>query len=272
MKKTIMMIVAFVLLGSFLTREASAQEMGPQGGELSFSLILGQTQAVAGDFLFINEVDQAPYSAWSDGTWINPPAINFITGNNVTNMAGVEAKYFISSELAIRFSGSGSINSSPALDAVPAVVMDNEVLLPGHRMTTGRTLGQFVSTLGADYYFATGRERVHPYAGAQFNGGYGVMEIFDGYRGIDMSNPNDPQPINIWDKRIGEVWGLGGSLVGGIDYFLAEGFFLGFEVKVASYMYTGKHLFHQAGMDAQGVGVHNTAFLAMPMVKLGFSF
>lgn len=272
MKKTIMMIVAFVLLGSFLTREASAQEgIGPQGGDLSFSLILGKTQMLPSGFLSISEVDQTPYStSLSDASnaYINPPDVNFYSGSSLTSMVGVEIKYFFSPQLALRFSGSGSINSSPALDAVPAIRIDNQVILPGYRMTTGRTIGQYFANLGVDYYFSTGRERVHPYAGVQFNSGYGLMEIFDGYRGLDYND----EPLTIWDVRRGEVWGLGGSLVGGVDYFLAEGFFFGFEISAVSYLYTGKQLFHQAGMDAQGVGVHNTAFLAMPTVKLGFSF
>ncbi len=272
MKKTIMMIGALVLLGCFLTKEAAAQEgMGPQGGDLSFSLILGKTQMLPSGFLTLAEVDQAPYTTNvndMNNPYINPPSINFYTGNTLTSMVGVEIKYFFSPELAVRFSGSGSINSSPALDAVPSVIVDNQAILPGHRMTTGRTMGQYFANLGVDYYFSTGRERVHPYAGVQFNGAYGLMEVFDGYRGLSWNE----EPHTIWDVRRGEVWGLGGSLVGGVDYFLAEGFFFGFEIKAVSYVYTGKHLFHQPGMEAQGVGVHNTSFLAMPMVKIGFSF
>ncbi len=288
-------MVVSVLLGMLLVQGSHAQGIGPQGGDLSFSLILGKAQMVAEDFIGFGEVDQVPNSSiWETDTYITVPSLNFSSGNTVTSMVGVEAKYFMTPRIAIRFSGSGAINSSPSRDATPAVAPENNVdmspgtFIPGFMMTEGRTLGQFFATLGGDYYFATKREKVHPYAGVQINGAYGLMEIFDGFRGIapeESPHYADPDPIpkrlrvpnnngviTTWDTRRGEAWGIGTSLVGGVDYFLAEGFFFGFEIKVASYMYTGKRLFHQPGMEAQEASTFNTAFLAMPMVKLGFSF
>jgi hypothetical protein len=266
--------VAGLLLSLFLFQGMHAQGAGPHGGGLSFSLILGKTQMVAGDFISFYEVNQVPYSNWDIYTDINVPGMNSFSGNNLTSMIGVEAKYFITPQIAVRFNGSGAINSSPSRDATPAVVPDQGdefgpgTFIPGFRMTEGRTLGQFFATLGGDYYFAVGSSRVNPYAGLQFNSAYGLMEIFDGFRGLD----NHEEVITTWDTRRGEAWGLGGSLVGGIDYNLAEGLFFGFEIRVASYMYMGKRLFHQPGMEAQEAASYNTSFLAMPMVKLGFSF
>jgi outer membrane protein W len=293
MIKTIMTMVVSAFLGMLLAQGAHAQGIGPQGGDLSFSLIFGKAQMVAGDFIGFGEVDQVPNSnIWNTDTYITVPSLNFSSGNTVTSMVGVEAKYFMTPQIAIRFSGSGAINSSPSRDATPAVAPDYNAdmspgtFIPGFMMTEGRTLGQFFATLGGDYYFATKREKVHPYAGVQINGAYGLMEIFDGYRGIIIEEdpleagpgpkrlvmPNSDGVITTWDTRRGEAWGIGTSLVGGVDYFLAEGFFFGFEIKAASYMYTGKRLFHQPGMEAQEASTFNTAFLAMPMVKLGFSF
>ena len=266
-------MVVCVLLGMIPVQGLHAQETGPQGGDLSFSLILGKTQMVAQDFITFWEVDQGVTNTTRS---INLPELNFYDpGNMLVSMVGVEAKYFITQEIAVRFSGSGAINSSPSRDATPTVRPDDwddmgpGTFIPGFRMTSGRTIGQFFATVGGDYYFATGREKVHPYAGLQFNSAYGLMEVFDGFRGLDSWSE---EVITDWDERRGEVWGLGGSLVGGVDYYLAEGFFFGFEIKVASYMYTGKNLFHQPGMEAQNAASYNTAFLAMPSVKIGFSF
>lgn len=310
MRKTIMSMVVCVLLGMFLVQGVHAQETGPQGGELSFSLVLGKGMLVAPEFWYyeVNQVTDE-YMWYDPETVITPPSISYYSGNDVTSMVGVEAKYFITPQIAVRFSGSGSINSSPSRDATPAIVPDDRsdmgpgTFIPGFKMTEGRTVGQFFATLGGDYYFSVGRERIHPYAGIQFNSAYGLVEIFDGFRGLasrevedtDLPDPFYPTPpakigtkssitgdvsstryrdevITTWDTRRGEAWGVGGSVVGGVDYYLAEGFFFGFEIKVASYMYTGKRLFHQPGMEAQEAATFNTAFLAMPMVKLGFSF
>lgn len=274
MRKTILTMVAGLLLSMFLVNGIHAQGAGPHGGGLSFSLILGKTQMVAGDFISFYEVNQVPYSNWDIYTDINVPSLNSFSGNSLVSMIGVEAKYFITPQIAVRFNGSGAINSSPSRDATPAVVPDQGddfgpgTFIPGFRMTEGRTLGQFYATLGGDYYFAVGSARVNPYAGLQLNSAYGLMEIFDGFRGLD----NHEEVITTWDERRGEVWGVGGSVVGGIDYNLAEGLFFGFEIRAASYMYMGKRLFHQPGMEAQEAASYNTSFLAMPMVKLGFSF
>lgn len=275
MRKTIMLIVVCVLLGMTPLQGVHAQGTGPQGGDLAFSLVLGKTQMVAGDFISVWEVNQVTNrSIWSPDTDISAPHLNFFSGNNLTTMTGVEAKFFFTPQIAARFSGSGAINSSPSRDATPSVTPDTNAdmgpgtFIPGFRMTEGRTLGQFFATLGGDFYFATGRDRVHPYAGAQFNSAYGLMEIFDGFRGLDGNG----EVVTTWDTRRGEAWGVGGSIVGGADIYLADGFFFGFEIKVASYMYTAKRIFHQPGMEAQEAFALNSSFLAQPMVKIGISF
>ena len=66
------------------------------------------------------------------------------------------------------------------------------------------------------------------------------MEIFDGFRGFDK----DAGVIPTYDNRLGEIYGVGGSLVGGFDYYFAEGLFLGIEIKAASYMYNVKEIYH----------------------------
>lgn len=85
-------------------------------------------------------------------------------------MIGVEAKYFITSQIAARFNGSGAIVSSPAADAtmvtgearVEGEASYPGTFVPGWEMMESRTTKQFYVDLGADYYFASNYSKVNP--------------------------------------------------------------------------------------------------------------
>jgi outer membrane protein W len=267
-KMSWIMIAAFCLLSGGVM----AQSYSPQAGDKSVSLRFGR--AVSFGDLRYYEINRSTGSSSSELPAISVPSSgSFSTDNDMTNMIGVEVKYFLSSQLALRFSGAGAITGSPSQDAVSGVADATGTnypgsYLPGWKMVEGRTTNQFYADLGADYYFASKYTRVNPYAGVQVNSTYAQMEIFDGYRGLD----NDGEVIPTYDTRRGEAYGLGGSLVGGVDYYLTEGFILGIEIKAVSYMYNVKRVFHQSGMEAQEADTHNTHFLSQPVIKLGFRF
>jgi len=277
------MICVLALLG--ISNMAIAQEYAPQAGDKIVSLRLGRAVDY-GDVNFY-EINRGTQSS---STSISQPysATNYQT-NSVVNAIGVEAKYFVTSQIAVRFAGSGIISSSPSRDAVQGVSDPTGVnypgtTLPSYVMLEGKTTKQFHIDLGADYYFTTKIARLQPYAGIQLNSIYGQMEIFDGFRGVYQQDQGkwidgeyvvtaeEGEVIPTYDTRRGEAYGLGASIVGGIDYYLAEGFFLGVEIKGASYMYNVKKIFHQQGMEAQDAATHNTSFLTQPVIKLGFKF
>jgi outer membrane protein W len=265
-KKSWMLVASFLLLAGGVM----AQSFSPQAGDKSVALRFGRAVSF-GDVSFY-EVNNSVNS--SDGVVNNlyPPSANTYSSsaNNMTQMIGVEAKYFITSQIAARFNGSGAIVGSPAADAmmITGEVGDPGTFVPGWRMMESRTTKQFYVDLGADYYFASNYTRVNPYGGVQFNATYGQMEIADGFRGLD----DNGEVIPTYDTRRGEAYGFGGSIVGGIDYYLSEGMFLGIEIKAFNYMYNAKRVYHQSGMEAQDAATYNTAFLSQPVIKLGFRF
>ncbi|TAJ09391.1 hypothetical protein DMA11_20155 [Marinilabiliaceae bacterium JC017] len=263
---------AMVVIGGV---NMNAQTYGPQKGTKTISMQMGRAESFGNlDFYELNQNT----TSYADETVIGTPYSSTYSSysNSITNMIGVEGKYFWSSLWAARFNGSGAIISSPSQDAVtgvPALEGHEETAFPGttikdFRMLEGRTTKQFYLNVGVDRYFPTKYERVFPYVGAQINSTYGQMEIFDGYRGLD----SEGEVISTFDTRRGEAYGLGGSLVGGIDYYLAEAFFIGFEVKVCSYLYSVKRVYHQEGMEAQDADTHSTSFLSHPSFKIGFKF
>jgi len=270
-----LMVTMFLLAGGVM-----AQSFGPQAGDKSMALRFGRAVSF-GDVQYAevnSAVNESEY--WNfDGVAPSlsaPSSSGFSTQNSMTNMIGVEAKYFITSQIAARFSGAGAVMSSPAADAVMGTgeaSVDGEpaypgTYVPGWEMMESRTTKQFYVDLGADYYFASNYSRVNPYGGVQVNATYGQMEIADGFRGVD----DNGEVIPTHDTRRGEAYGLGGSIVGGIDYYLSEGMFLGIEIKAFNYMYNAKRVYHQSGMEAQDAATHNTAIFSQPVIKLGFRF
>ena len=271
MKKILFVCIVCVLsLGGF-SYQVKAQEYAPQAGDKIVSLRLGKAVGVG----YVNYYDVNQVANGMQNTRISQPSsvANGFTSNEIVNAIGVEAKYFLTSNIALRFAGSGILSSSPARDAQEGVQDPDGnnypgATIPGFRHLEGKTTKQFYIDLGADYYFTTKIARLQPYAGVQVNSLYGQLEIFDGYRGLDGNG----EVIPTYDTRRGEAYGLGGSIVGGIDYYLGEGFFLGLEIKGVSYMYNVNRIFHQPGMEAQESAAHNTSFLTQPVLKIGFKF
>jgi len=271
MKKILFVCIICVLSLLGISNTVSAQEYAPQTGDKIVSLRLGK--AVSVGYVSYNSVNQVANG--SQNTHISQPnsVANDFTNNNIVNAIGIEAKYFLKSNIALRFAGSGILSASPAQDVTEGVQDPDGnnypgTTIPAFRHLEGKATKQFYLDLGADYYFATKIARLQPYLGVQLNSNYGQLEIFDGYRGLDGGG----EVIPTYDTRRGEAYGLGGSVVGGVDYYLAEGLFLGLEIKAASYMYNVNRIFHQPGMEAQEAATHNTSFLTQPVIKLGFKF
>ncbi len=257
MKKVLLSIVL-----TMTTCLVMAQGFGPQAGDKSVSLQLGR-----GD-----DFSDLQYVAKNLGTYTVYVPSNSTAStddNSLINMIGVEGKYFLSSNLAVRLSGMGLISSTPAQQDIPAVInpeyYDDEVdelsyiSIPGYSDVESSSSYKVLVNAGADYYFNVGNDRLYPYAGAQLNFNYGQSKYFT-LEDDDMG------------ERVSETYGLGGSIVGGVDYYIAQGFFLGIEIKAASYMYSVARIFPQPGMEGGDADNHSTTFFSNPMVKIGFKF
>ncbi|WP_282038022.1 BT1926 family outer membrane beta-barrel protein [Saccharicrinis aurantiacus] len=260
--------ICFSGIALLLSASAVAQDYSINAGDKIFSLNLGNK--VNYGFVSHYETNQSTNSS-SAGELSQP---TYITGytNDVSNAIGVEFKYFVTSQIAVRLSGAGMISGAPSQDFVEGVDVlesnDPMAKVPSYAMTEGLNTQQYYVDLGADYYFTTSIDRLYPYVGVQGNFIYGSLELSDGYLGLD----DNDEVLPTHDTRKGESYGFGGSLVGGVDYYLAPGFFLGVEIKAVSYMQSVKNIYHQSGLEAQNTYSHNTSFLTQPIIKLGFKF
>jgi len=262
-----LLLAAALMLGSSL----KAQSLGPKAGDVSVAVKLGRG---------ISFYDLNAYEVNRNASYSNtlpalaaPNAASYSTSNSATNMVGVELKYHLADNLAVRLGGGGALQSTPAKDALSGVEDPSGenypgTVIPGYEMQEGINVRQAYGDLGVDYYISTGSPRLHPFAGVQANVSYASIEIYDGFRGLDTNG----EVIPTLDTRKGETYALGGSLVAGVDYYLAEGFFLGLEFKAFNYMYAAKKVYPQTGMAPQTADNHNLLFLSQPVLRLGFSF
>jgi len=262
-----------VILFVFVLCFANAQ-YAPQAGDIVFGIKYGQAVTFAD--VTIGEVNSGLngfYSQPGNGVTLSEPALGVYSFGKASSTLGIEIKYFVTDDIAVRFNGGGLFGGAPSQDYVQGVHDPKGeyypgTYIPGYNMFEGRAKKSYFVDLGGDYYLSSKYERVAPYAGLQFNGLYSQLSVFDGFRGVDGGG----NVIPTYDSRKGEAYALGGSLVFGVDYFLTEALLIGIEAKAINYMYSVKSVFHQSGLKAQSVDAHTTTFLAQPAIKIGIRF
>ncbi len=252
---------------------ASAQ-YASKAGDVVFGIKYGQAATFAD--VTVSEVNSGTnpfYSQPGNGVNLSEPSLGVYSFGRANSTLGIEIKYFVTDDIAVRLNGGGLFGGAPSKDYVEGVADPDGInypgtYIPGHNMFEGRAKQSYFVDLGGDYYLSSKYERVAPYAGLQFNGLYSQLIVFDGYRGLD----GNQEVLPTYDDRKGEAYALGGSLVFGVDYFLTEALLIGIEAKAVNYMYSVKNVFHQSGTRAQSVDAHTTTFLAQPAIKVGIRF
>jgi outer membrane protein W len=266
-------IIAYVFIALGTASLAHAQNsFGPAAGDITVSMKLGRAES------FQNmQYVQSPLSTYNGSYYLSAPYATSVSSSNnsLVNMVGVEARYFVTSQIAVRLNGMGIIDLTPGQDQVPGLIWSDEklqaagiddVVLPSYSSIESRTTHQFVGNIGVDYHFAVKSPRVSPYLGVMGSFNYGRTQ----YYAMD-EDPTTPSGIEL-SPRFFETYGLGGSLVGGVDYYISEGMFIGLEIKAFSYLYSVNKMMPMAGVEAYDASNNNIGFLTNPMLKIGFKF
>jgi len=247
---------------------------GPVAGDITVSLQLGRAES------FYNlQYVQKPVNTYDGQYTLSAPYATTVSpdDNSLVNMIGVEGKYFVSDQIAVRLSGMGIIDLTPAQEETPGTTVSlydlfdyetvqrlqsqgvTNVLIPSYASIESKTTHRFVGNIGADYYFQVASPRVHPYLGVLATLNYGRHQYY-------TLDDDDLGP------RFFETYGIGASLTGGVDYYLAEGMFVGLEIKAFSYLYSVNNLSPMPGVESYDSDSHTIGFLTNPMFKIGFKF
>ena len=72
--------------------------------------------------------------------------------------------------------------------------------------------------------------------------------------------------------RHAEIVGFGAQAVGGVDYYLLEGLYFGFEIKPISYVYSYSTKVAAPGLGGLQADNHSISFFSQTFLKVGFRF
>lgn len=204
--------------------------------------------------------------------------INGFNNNSLVNIVGLQAKYFFNDCWDINFSLGMNISATPKKDYIEGDYDITDMIIPDQKYVNAQTTNNWYVNLGVDRYFKTSNPRIHPYVGAVVGFQMARIETMEPYTGkIYVSDDDDSedeavdQQVYLAPGKVGQMFGIKGALVGGIEYSLAKGFVLGFECQPLAYRYDVITIAPR-GFDKYNLSHHNIKIVDMPVLKLGFRF
>jgi outer membrane protein W len=276
MKKII--LLAMLLSASVLV---SAQDDGkmdegyaPKAGDFTFSMLYGRSN-------IMNQGLTLPQAPGIAGTaWIinnNSPYANQISlvDNNFTNMVGIETRYYVSDRIATTLSGTVRMDHTPGQVNIPGVITQgspNASWIPALASIPEQNSTLLNVNIGAQYLFNTKVSRVFPYIGVTVPFYYALMSEYDPTINDNVTSSTNSSLIVDIGTRSAEIFGFGFQIAGGIDYYLMDGFYFGFEIRPASWVYAYSASKAGPGLEIQQAGTNTFSFFTQPFMKLGFKF
>lgn len=254
---------------------ADVEGVTPEAGDLSFSLLLGRS-----NFLYTPYVPNGPGNS---SNWTTYSSTAFIpqtsTTNELTNMVGTEIRYFVLQKLAIKVNGGAVIRSNPGVVNTPTVIdynAPNVTWIPAYASVEGTKDLNLNFSLGIEFQSSTKFSRLFPYYGISFPFYYSLRSEYDpaSYTRNVYNGSSSVAELYLQDIgwRHGEQAAFGAQLVGGFDYYLMEGMFIGFEIKPFSYIYSFNTVSPGPGLPKLQTESTTIGVFSQPLLKMGFRF
>ncbi len=184
--------------------------------------------------------------------------------NSLVNMVGVDVRYFVTNNWAVTFSGALSYNETPVGLAIPAVVDGTgNIIVPGYDATEQESNMNFTYAIGANYFFNYKKnDKIMPYLG---------LSLPVSHARVSSYNPTitNGQPVQLGQSHV-EAFGMGAQVVAGLDYYIADGIFLGASIRPVSFMYVSNKRYPGPGLLSKKTQSYNFSTFVQPMLTLGF--
>lgn len=263
------------------SRGGNNASFAPQKGNWQVDMIFGSSR------MFDEDTDYLLYEYgdtnigldnWNQNQSQDPSAylnLGSISSNSLANIVGLQASYFITNQISVNAAFSMNITSTPNKDYVEGDDTVGDMVIPGNCYVEGELTNNWSTSIGSNYYFNTKNERINLYAGVLLGYQMGRIRTQTPYTGETVYDSSLDEEVdqNLYysTNNAGQLFGANASLVAGIEYSLAKGFVLGFEVRPASYSYYVLEV-KPYGYETFRANVNNIQILALPNVKLGFRF
>ena len=234
------------------------------------------------------------------GMYLN---LNSLENNSLVNLIGLQAKYFITDNIDINLMFNMNIQMTPAKDFIEG---DSTVLrlpIQQSQYMEGRLTNVWSVGVGSNYYFNTRNERINLYVGGTLGWQMGTIQTNLPYTGEtvdddEIENDIDPEdnagddgdlklgnddkeilgdilrdPIEMYvpNSRAGQIMALKAAATAGIEYSVAKGLVLGFEVQPISYVGSFIRICPKAATK-YSTSHHQLGFLAAPRFRIAFRF
>ena len=209
---------------------------------------------------------------------------------------GIGMKMFITDHININLSGAYIMNLQPATNFQEAEAYMDEATHPeadqylatvrpsdiyAQKAILGTATHRLMVQLGSEYYFYTKNPRIFPYLGVfgQFKMAR-IESTWPSFTGQTINNeirddlvPEiEQEELDMYrTPRYGQALGFGGGINFGVEYALAEGLFVGFEVAPVCYQYTLLHMY-AVGQESYYATNHNLRAFAFPQLTFGVRF
>ncbi len=242
---------------------AATPKFAPQKGDFTIAMLFGRGA-------YLNQGLAVPSS---NGSVNGVPAFaNDVNANNndFTNMIGLEGRYYVGKRFALALSGGAIFRNTPSALNIPEVVDANgNVLIQGYDAVIADEQVDVNISVGGQWMFSTKNDRLVPYLGFALPYDYARRSLFDPSLYVD-----DDGLVTATDlgARHVEIAAFGVQAVAGIDYFLAQDFFLGFDVRPISYNYAVSIKTPGPGLKDLQAETETVSLFAQFSFKLGFKF
>lgn len=170
--------------------------------------------------------------------------INGFNNNNLLNIVGLQAKYFFNDCWDVNFSLGMSIDVTPKKDFIEGDDDVPDMIIPDQKYVNATTTNNWYVNAGTDRYFKTSNPRIHPYVGVTAGFQMARIETMEPYTGkIYVSEDDDSadealdQQVYLPAGKVGQMFGIKGALVGGVEYNIAKGVIIGLECQPLAYRY-----------------------------------
>ena len=202
--------------------------------------------------------------------------IDGLNNNSLTNILGIEGKYFLSDCWDINFQFSMNINLTPKKDYVEGNYTEvPDMIIPAQDYISARMTNNWYDGEGTNRYFKVSNPRIHPYLGGSLGFQMARVETTKPYTGDMVVDPDTevevPEQLYGRGSNAGQMFGIKAAGVAGIEYSLAPGLVLGFQFQPLAYRYDVIQLCPK-GFDKYNASHHNIKIFDMPVLKLGIRF
>ena len=118
--------------------------------------------------------------------------IDGLNNNSLTNILGVEGKYFISDCWDINFQFAMNINLTPKKDYVEGDGSVPDMVIPAQKYINAQATNNWYVSVGSNRYFKVNNPRIHPYLGSSLGFQMARIETTEPYTGETTTGSSCP--------------------------------------------------------------------------------